>query len=371
MALFIGRKDVAYALRARITVLWLFIMPIVFMFFIGTTTKRVATVGGPVGLAIERGDDGGYLSDHLIRLLEQRGFDVAVGPDAPVSQRLRVPARFTSRVLSGDGVTLEHEHQLGELSATYDALRIRRAAYTLLADVVTSGAGDRGDGAAALAALDAKPRPLKLKVMTAGRRVEIPSGFEQAVPGMMVMFTMLVLLTSGAIDLFLDRKRGVLRRLAAAPVTRGWIVAGKWAGKMSLALTQIGFAMLVGTLLFGMRWGPDLFTVVAVLAGWAALCASLALLLGSVGRTEGQVMGLGLATTMLLGALGGCWWPIEITPSAMQTIQKMLPSGWTMDALHRLISFQTGPVSVLPHLFSLALGALLLGWLAQRHFRFE
>jgi len=51
-----------------------------------------------------------------------------------------------------------------------------------------------------------------------------------------------------------------------------------------------------------------------VLAPWAALCSGLALVLSSIARTEGQVVGIGVLASNLLAALGGCWWPIEIAP---------------------------------------------------------
>jgi hypothetical protein len=58
--------------------------------------------------------------------------------------------------------------------------------------------------------------------------------------------------------------------------------------------------------------------LVLVLASWAALAASLGLLSGSLARTEGQAVGIGVLLTNVLAALGGCWWPIEVTPPAMQ-----------------------------------------------------
>jgi len=134
-----------------------------------------------------------------------------------------------------------------------------------------------------------------------------PGGFSQAVPGTMV------LLTSGAILLVSERERGLLRRLAATPISRGSIVLGKWVARMALALVQIGFAM----------------------------------------------------------ALGGCWWPIEITPRWMQRRALVLPSGWCMDAMHRLVSFGYGAESAWPHALALAVGASLLGWLGTRQFRYQ
>ena len=48
----------------------------------------------------------------------------------------------------------------------------------------------------------------------------------------------------------------------------------------------------------------------------------------------------------LFAALGGLFWPIEVTPGWMRAIQKIVPTGWTMDALHNLISFQAGAFGV-------------------------
>ena len=128
--------------------------------------------------------------------------------------------------------------------------------------------------------------------------------------------------------------------------------------------------MLAGTVLFAFDWGPDLPMIVVVMVGWGALCASLGLLLGNLARTEGQAIGIGVLTANVLAAIGGCWWPIEVTPDWVQGLQKLVPTGWTMDALHRLISFHAGAASALPHVIALFLAAVVVGWFAARRFRY-
>ena len=73
----------------------------------------------------------------------------------------------------------------------------------------------------------------------------------------------------------------------------------------------------------------------------------------------------------ILAALGGCWWPIEVTPDWMQGLQKLMPTGWTMDALHKLISFQSGAASALPNVAILLTATLVVAALAVRRFRYE
>jgi ABC-type multidrug transport system permease subunit len=73
---------------------------------------------------------------------------------------------------------------------------------------------------------------------------------------------------------------------------------------------------------------------------------------------------------MALAALGGCWWPIEITPGWMQRLALFLPTGWAMGALHQLISFGAAATVAVPHVLGLAALSLLLGVVSVRAFRF-
>jgi ABC-type multidrug transport system permease subunit len=361
-------------------------MPCVFFYFIGTVTKGFGA-GGPRAeeLAVRADASAGFLADALQRRLEEAGYGL-VRPDADpagverfeeAELRLTIPPGFTAGVLSGEPQELLLEQENDGLGAEFDAFRVRRAAYTVLADAIAAADPSDPQGslarveAADLEALAEEPRALVLEVSKAGRRREIPSGFEQAVPGTMVMFTMIILLTSGATGLLVERRSGVLRRLASAPMRRGAVVLGKWGGRWALAGVQVAFAMLLGRYVFGVRWGDALPMLLLVLGAYAALLASLALLLGNFAKSEGQAIGLSVLATNVLAALGGCWWPIEITPRAMQKLSLFLPTGWTMDALHQLVSFGSPASAVLTHVLGMALLALALGAIAARTFRFH
>lgn len=373
-AWFVARKDVQYMLRARETILWVFIMPLLFFFLIGTITGGFADdTSGPDTLAVTATGEPGFLYDQLVRRLGEQELEVVPAIEenlGPYRRRLTVPEDMTARLLAGEQVELAFVREGGGIGSDFDGIRVQRAVYTTLADLATLAQEGPVDGAA-LAALNAAPRALTLEVRQAGERPRVPGGFEQAVPGTMVMFTLLVMLTSGAVMLVTERNEGLLRRLAATPLGRGAVVAGKWGGKLTLGLVQIAFALLAGRLLFGLDWGPRLPMVLLVLLVYAALVAALGVLLGSLARTEGQAVGLGVITANILAGLGGCWWPIEVTPIWMQKLALALPTGMTMDALHRLVSFGRPAASALPHLVALAVLTLVSGWLAARLFRYE
>ncbi len=374
-ALFIARKEAQYSLRVRENILWVFVMPAVFFYFIGTVTGGDGARGmGPqrsrIGLVTA--DAAGVLGERVVLRLEEQGFEVVRGPEATnLDRRLVLPPRFSDTVAAGEETEVVFVHSGKGLGAEYEQVRVARAVYTVLADVVLTQARQQPLEPESFERLDAMPRGLTLEVRPAGRRQHIPTGFEQAIPGSTVMFTMIILLTGGAIPLVVERRQGLLRRLASSPMPRGAIVLGKWGGKMALATVQIGFATLVGSALFGMDWGNSLPMVALVLLAWASFNASLAMLFGSLARTEGQAAGVGLIFSMALGALGGCWWPIEVTAEWMQRLALFLPTGWAMDAIHQLVSFGAPAATAIPHLLGLTLAALLLGVLSVRSFRFS
>ena len=378
--LFIAWQDVRNQLRQGSTLLWVFVMPPIFFFFIGTVTGGFSSgIGGgqatPLTVVAE---SPGFLKDQIDLRLAANRFEAewvesieATAEGESPTRILSFDAGMSDKVLAGEQVKASFETSANALNREFEEIRMQRALYTALADIVIANATTGPLSAEALITLNNAPRVWQLDVSSAGERVNIPSGFQQAVPGILVMFTLLVLLTSSGSMLVQERTQGLLRRLAATPISKAELIAGKWDGRMVLAAIQILVALIVGTFLFKMDWGPNLGMVILVLIAWGGFCASAGLWLGTVANTQAQAGGLGVLAANVLAALGGCWWPIESTPEWMQFVQKMIPIGWTMDALHKLISFQAAAASVIPNIAMLLAATVVFGVLAVRRFRYE
>jgi len=379
--LFIAVNDAKFQLRQGSTLVWVFLMPPIFFYFIGTVTGGFSSgvSGGqatPISIVAQAP---GFLQEQLDLRLRENDFE----PDwveqllidegnSPPRRVLQIEPNLSDSIAAGEQVTISYETRSSALSRDFEVIRVQRSIYTALADIVVAKASAVEElSAADLVTLNEKPRIWKLDVSPSGQRQQIPSGFEQSIPGILVMFTLLVLLTSGGTMLVIERKQGLLRRLASTPITRAEVVSGKLGGRMVLAAIQVSAALMVGTFLFKMDWGPDFAMILVVLAAWAAFCAAAGLLLGSISSSEGQVSGLGVLTANALAALGGCWWPIEITPGWMQMIQKLTPTGWTMDAMHKLISFQSGAASVIPQLVLLVAATVVIAGFAAKRFQYQ
>jgi ABC-2 type transport system permease protein len=369
-ALFIVKQDLRFLLQRRETLLWTFVMPIVFFYFIGTVTGGF---GGrndePDPIAVIVPSNAGFLADELIVRLKQRNFRVVNTPG--FFREIGIPENFTASVLVQKPVNIEFVRHGAGSNTDYDQTRVARAVYTVLADVTALSSKGIPLSKAAFDQLARQPRTISVQISSAGRRKDPPIGFAQAVPGTLVMFTLLVLLNAGGVTLTVERRQGILRRLASSPMSRGAVVLGKWGARVSLAFIQILFAMGTGTILFKVNWGPHLGAVLLVMAAYASMAALFGMLLGNFAKSEGQVIGFGVITSNLMAALGGCWWPIEVTPRWTQKLALVFPTGWAMDALHKLMSFGDSPASVVPHVVAFLAVAMIAGFVLSRTFQFE
>jgi len=74
------------------------------------------------------------------------------------------------------------------------------------------------------------------------------------------------------------------------------------------------------------------------------------MLMGSLLHNDQQASGLGVLLALGLGALGGAMVPIEIFPDGMQTVAKLTPHAWAIDAFAELVRRDGTIVDILPQL---------------------
>ena len=104
-----------------------------------------------------------------------------------------------------------------------------------------------------------------------------------------------------------------------------------------------------------------------VVFAWVA--GSLGVLVGSVMAAEDRVTGICVLASLLMAALGGCWWPLEVGPPMLKTIALCTPNGWALQALHQLISFGSGFGPVVKPLLVLCGFGAVANLMAARFFR--
>jgi ABC-type Na+ efflux pump permease subunit len=168
--------------------------------------------------------------------------------------------------------------------------------------------------------------------------------YQVLVPAYTVMFAFFLALIVGWVFVA-ERRQGTLKRLRAAPVTRGHVLLGKMLPCYILSVGQGLFLLVMGRLLFGMRWGPDDWPwweqagfVLAVVLTTSLAAMGLAMLVAAVARSELQVALFGAAAVLVLALIGGCVLPRDMMPEETQKISLITPHGWALDAYRELLN---------------------------------
>jgi ABC-type multidrug transport system permease subunit len=175
------------------------------------------------------------------------------------------------------------------------------------------------------------------------------SPFAYVAPADLVLFLGITLLVLSS-ELVESRRLGILRRLSAAPMRQGAVVAAQIASRMLVAAGQSAGLLLVGVVLFGVHWGNP-FAVGLVIA---LLALSLSVLIGIASRTDEQAVALSVVIGIAAGMLGGCMYPLDQVGATVREVGHVVPQAWALDAFVRLINDHATFAGVLPDLGALA-----------------
>lgn len=370
--LLIAWNDLRLFLRSKLSYIWLFVVPLVFVGFMGFAVRGPGEPGNIWPTVRVLNEDTNYLSQVLLEELGTQGLRV-LGPDAAeeAPRRIRIPANFTDRVLAGEQGRVElatTETTMSGPGALVE-LRLLRALIGVNSHLLAAASGGGGQISEAGVREAQRTVPqVRLDARFAGRK-PMPSGFSFSLPGNMVMYVMMNLLLFGGTSVAFERQGGIVRRLACCPLTRHQLVAGKILGLVLLGAAQVVVFLAAGRFLFGVHLGANLGGILVTLLVYSWVAASLGVLVGSLILSEDKVLGVSILAALLMAALGGCWWPLEVGPPVLRTVAHCLPTGWALDALHRLISFGGGLADAAKPVGVLALFGLAANFLAARFFR--
>ena len=172
--------------------------------------------------------------------------------------------------------------------------------------------------------------------------------------------------TSLAISTAFERRYGVLERLAATPLGRGGLLAGKALG---ITLIATGQFLLLGAIALALGWRihPDPAQWLVVLLGVPLamfVFANLAVAMAGFLRAEATLALANLAYLVGLVA-GGIMWPVSSFPPALQPLIAALPTGALGEVLRHWSAGGTSWISLLV----LAVWAVLAHLLARKAFR--
>jgi len=160
---------------------------------------------------------------------------------------------------------------------------------------------------------------------------------QQSVPAWLVFAMFFVALPVSTL-VIAERQQGTLERLRSLAVPPIVIVLGKLVPFYLVHLLQVAAMLAVGRWIVPLVGGDALSLAVDPLALFLVATATsiaalgLSLFIASFARTSEQATIVAGGINIILGALGGIMVPKQVMPAAMQSITKLSPMGWGLDA---------------------------------------
>jgi len=373
-SLVIAYTDIRLAFSERVSILFFFLLPILFTGVLGVSLSAATTATEtPLSVVIVDEDKGALAREIREALAHTRDLQVRVLPRAEAEAALRdkealllleIPQGIEAQARAGHPITLRIQRRTRDVKALA-AEQALRAALTPIsrslnvahftAEMVQREGHLPAEGVARVFDTSFRSayhalRHVPVRVVMETSTVETPqiaTGFEQASAGQLVTWVLITLL--GASEVFVyERQKGTLRRLLITPTRRATLFVGKVLGRLSAGVIQMAVLIGVGALAFGVEWGRSPLALALMVLAFGLAAVALGVALSTVTRTSRQASGATVLLSMLLAALGGAWWPLEITPPLYQRAVQVLPTTWAMRGFTDIILRGAGVSDVLP-----------------------
>ena len=371
-ALNVARKDIKIFLKERGTLLYLFIVPILFILAFGGAT---AMGSGPkeeaISLPVVNLDEGSEDSGTLIVALDLVGgiqceaYDEAQAKanldSGKIDRMLTIPANYAADLQAGHPVTLllvngpdanpsKTEAVQSVVAGVAADLSLKTqliASFRQMADMQAAANSEQQVFTAEIIIEQAQSQFARSQTDPLLAVEEIwPEHLEEDehavnplslfVPGFAVLFIFLTAQTT-AQSIYEEKKAGSFRRLLAAPISKVTILVGKMMPNFITGFAQIVVLFGAGVFIFPllgldpMSLGNDPLALVVVCLVVLLCSTSLGVLIAAIARTEGQISGL---SSVVLWAFGfAAIWFVQLPSTELfDKISKVIPHYWANSA---------------------------------------
>ncbi|NNK91062.1 MAG: ABC transporter permease [Acidimicrobiia bacterium] len=352
----IGMKDLRQRLRDRSAWIIAVIVPLGLAFILN------ATIGGAAGsegggflteiLVVD--DDGGEVSAAFLDILDDLEADEIVSVETATSaadaqsrvqdgfpSAIVIPESFTAAAQQGSPATITVYTNPDEQIASQVALALAQGfaaeINTVQLSVASVFVGEGTDpdpvripGLVA-AAQGGTPLATVAGIETEGEGFDLATYFAIGMAVFFVFFTV----QFGVLGLIEERDQGTMARLLAAPIPRAAIVGGKLIAAFVLGLVSMLVLWIASSLVMGAEWGNPVGVIVLIVAGVIAAMGVTALV-AAFARTAEQAGGYAAIVAVVLGLLGGTFFPVSQASGFFSLVSKIAPHRWLMDGFNLL-----------------------------------
>lgn len=195
------------------------------------------------------------------------------------------------------------------------------------------------------------------------------------IPGFAVLFIFLTAQTT-AQSIFEEKKLGSFRRLLAAPISKPTILVGKMSPNFVTGLVQIIVLFSAGVLILPalgfnrMSLGNDPLALILACLILLLCSTSLGVLIAAIARTEGQISGLSAVVLWAFG-FAGIWLNQMPLTGPLETISKVIPHYWANLVFLDLFIHGQSLADIMPSILVLLGFTILFFTIGLRRFDFS
>jgi len=151
-----------------------------------------------------------------------------------------------------------------------------------------------------------------------------------------VQFAIFGLVTSAQI-LMQERKTRTLQRLMTTTLPAWQIVAGHLLAMFSITFLQTLMLLVFGQWVLHVNYLREPLGTLLVAVALGLWVSSMGLLIGLLAKGDDQVILFSMLAMFIFSALGGTWFPLDVSGGAFASIGRWMPSAWAMTGLQNIL----------------------------------
>ena len=368
-------KDLSQIFRDKRSLLFLVAMPIVFTLFMGFAYKGGGESDAPTDTRIPLGwvnnDADGYVAGQLfdmlsksdtVRLVELTADTVDDSVrNGEVAGALVVPVGYSGQASTGKDAQLTLVTDVNSTQGQSVFQSVRTSVMQLMSAVEISrlsaetvgkpeDASELTEGFASASQAWSETDSaslVKVEMVVAEEKGDWygDNPHNQSSPGMLVMFAIMGLVTSGQI-LVQERKLRTLQRMMSTSLKSWEIFAGHALAMFGVVFLQTILLVVFGQLILGVNYMHAPLGTLLVSISLGLWIASMGLFIGTLAKEDTQVVLFSLMAMFFFSAMGGVWFPLESSSGTYAAIGNATPSAWAMNGYQNILIRGLGLESV-------------------------
>lgn len=202
-----------------------------------------------------------------------------------------------------------------------------------ISDAISSSALKTSKNSAAITA-----EPFSLSDSSAGK----PDNTSSTLIGFLILF-MGIIVIQGCRTLIDEKENRTYERMLSMPLSYLKVLTVKAISIFLYSAVNVAIVIAAGRLFFHLQIFQNLLPFCLIFAAYLLALIGITLLLTLHANNQQKFTSVGLPANILAGMLGGCFFPIDIAPKAIQVISKFTPQGWALAAVNSLNAPNSAP----------------------------